>query len=137
MSFTPNISKKRRTLRAAARLASGTQAHRLRSEESGSLVHADQAGALLSRCRLHRTFQRSGVRCALPHGWPAEHRRIACDRKNPDRWYMLTKPEPCYHDVVYTEHFKEAAYVARCRTVGQRNTGASLAIGRIRIAGTC
>ncbi|HEX4380725.1 MAG TPA: O-acetylhomoserine aminocarboxypropyltransferase/cysteine synthase family protein [Candidatus Acidoferrum sp.] len=46
---------------------------------------------------------------------------------NPDRWYMLTKPEPCYHDLVYTEHFKEAAYVARCRTVGQRNTGASLA----------
>src|SRR6202041_3525203 len=27
--------------------------------------------------------------------------------KNPDRWYMLTKPEPCYHDLVYTEHFKE------------------------------
>src|SRR6204780_1626095 len=47
--------------------------------------------------------------------------------ENPDRWYMLTKPEPCYHDLVYTEHFKEAAYVARCRTVGQRNTGASLA----------
>ena len=47
--------------------------------------------------------------------------------KNPDRWYMLTKPEPCYHDLVYTEHFKEAAYVARCRTVCQRNTGASLA----------
>src|SRR3984885_12274546 len=46
--------------------------------------------------------------------------------ENPDRWYMLTKPEPCYHDLVYTEHFKAAAYVARCRTVGQRNTGASL-----------
>ena len=45
---------------------------------------------------------------------------------NPDRWYMLTKPEPCYHDLVYTEHFKAAAYVARCRTVCQRNTGASL-----------
>src|ERR1700723_1381514 len=44
-----------------------------------------------------------------------------------DRYYMLTKPEPCYHDLVYTEHFKAAAYVARCRTVGQRNTGASLA----------
>src|SRR6201999_1595250 len=47
--------------------------------------------------------------------------------ENPDRWYMLTKPEPCYHDLVYTEHFKAAAYVARCRTVCQRNTGASLA----------
>src|SRR5450631_2601882 len=43
-----------------------------------------------------------------------------------DRYYMLTKPEPCYHNLVYTEHFGAAAYVARCRTVGQRNTGASL-----------
>jgi O-acetylhomoserine (thiol)-lyase len=46
--------------------------------------------------------------------------------KYPERYYMLTKPEPCYHDLVYTEHFKEAAYVARCRTVCQRNTGASM-----------
>jgi O-acetylhomoserine (thiol)-lyase len=39
---------------------------------------------------------------------------------------MLTKPEPCYHGLVYTDHFGAAAYVARCRTVGQRNTGASM-----------
>jgi O-acetylhomoserine (thiol)-lyase len=45
----------------------------------------------------------------------------------PDRYYMLTKPEPCYHDLVYTDHFGPAAYVARCRTVGQRNTGAAMA----------
>jgi len=44
----------------------------------------------------------------------------------PDRYYMLTKPEPCYHDLVYTDHFGAAAYVARCRTVGQRNTGAAM-----------
>jgi O-acetylhomoserine (thiol)-lyase len=31
-----------------------------------------------------------------------------------------------YHGVVYTEHYGAAAYVARCRTVAQRNTGATL-----------
>ena len=39
---------------------------------------------------------------------------------------MLTTPEIAYHGVVYTEHYKEAAFVARCRTVGQRNTGATI-----------
>jgi O-acetylhomoserine (thiol)-lyase len=45
----------------------------------------------------------------------------------PDRFYMLTRPEPSYHGVVYTEHYGASAYVARCRTVCQRNTGATLA----------
>jgi O-acetylhomoserine (thiol)-lyase len=45
----------------------------------------------------------------------------------PDRYYMLTRPEPAYHGVVYTEHYGAAAYVARCRTVCQRNTGSTLA----------
>jgi O-acetylhomoserine (thiol)-lyase len=44
----------------------------------------------------------------------------------PDKFPMLTKPEPSYHDVTYTEQFGRAAYVARCRTVGQRNSGATL-----------
>ncbi|HXW55881.1 MAG TPA: aminotransferase class V-fold PLP-dependent enzyme [Candidatus Cybelea sp.] len=43
-----------------------------------------------------------------------------------DRFYMLTRPEPAYHGVVYTEHYGRAAFVARCRTVCQRNTGATL-----------
>ena len=43
-----------------------------------------------------------------------------------DRFPMLTRPEPSYHDVVYTEQFGPAAFVARCRTVCQRNTGATL-----------
>jgi O-acetylhomoserine (thiol)-lyase len=47
-------------------------------------------------------------------------------KKYADRYYMLTKPEIAYHDVVYTEQYKEAAYVARCRTVCQRNTGATI-----------
>ena len=44
-----------------------------------------------------------------------------------DRFPMLTRPEPSYHDVVYTEQYGEAAFVARCHTVLQRNTGSTLA----------
>jgi O-acetylhomoserine (thiol)-lyase len=43
-----------------------------------------------------------------------------------DKFYMFSRPEPSYHGVVYTEQFGAAAYVARCRTVCQRNTGATL-----------
>lgn len=48
-------------------------------------------------------------------------------RKYPDKFYMLNKPEVAYHGVVYVEQFGDAAYVARCRTVCQRNTGSTLA----------
>src|SRR5213595_1921724 len=44
----------------------------------------------------------------------------------PDRYYMMVRPEPAYHGVVYTEHYGASAFVARCRTVCQRNTGATL-----------
>ncbi len=47
-------------------------------------------------------------------------------RKYPEKFYMFNKPEIAYHGVVYVEQFGEAAYVARCRTVCQRNTGATL-----------
>jgi O-acetylhomoserine (thiol)-lyase len=47
-------------------------------------------------------------------------------REHPKRFYMLNEPEVAYHGVVYTEHFGNAAYVARCRTVAQRNTGSTL-----------
>jgi O-acetylhomoserine (thiol)-lyase len=40
---------------------------------------------------------------------------------------MFSQPDPSYHGLVYTEHFKEAAYIARCRSVYQRTTGAVLA----------
>jgi O-acetylhomoserine (thiol)-lyase len=48
-------------------------------------------------------------------------------RDYPERFYMLNRPEPSYHGVVYTEHYGASAYVARCRTVCQRNTGSTLA----------
>jgi O-acetylhomoserine (thiol)-lyase len=47
-------------------------------------------------------------------------------RDYPDRFYMLNRPEIAYHGVVYTEHYGAAAFVARCRTVAQRNTGSTL-----------
>jgi len=43
-----------------------------------------------------------------------------------ERFPMLTKPEPAYHGVVFTEQYGDTAYVARCRTVCQRNTGSVL-----------
>ncbi|MGH9743807.1 MAG: O-acetylhomoserine aminocarboxypropyltransferase/cysteine synthase family protein [Candidatus Acidiferrum sp.] len=47
-------------------------------------------------------------------------------RDHEERFYMLCRPEPAYHGVVYTEHYGAAAFVARCRTVCQRNTGSTL-----------
>ena len=47
-------------------------------------------------------------------------------RQYPERFYMLNRPEVAYHGVVYVDHYGDAAYVARCRTVCQRNTGATL-----------
>ena len=43
-----------------------------------------------------------------------------------DRFPMLTEPDPSYHGVVYTEAFGPAAFIARCRVVPLRNTGAAL-----------
>jgi O-acetylhomoserine (thiol)-lyase len=47
-------------------------------------------------------------------------------RTFPDKFYMFNRPEIAYHGVVYVDHYGDAAYVARCRTVCQRNTGATL-----------
>ncbi len=44
----------------------------------------------------------------------------------PDKFHMLTQPEPSYHGVIYTEAMAEAAYIARVRTVALRNTGSAL-----------
>jgi O-acetylhomoserine (thiol)-lyase len=39
---------------------------------------------------------------------------------------MLNEPDPSYHGLIYTEHFGERAYIARCRSVYLRTTGAVL-----------
>ncbi|MCU7813759.1 MAG: aminotransferase class I/II-fold pyridoxal phosphate-dependent enzyme [Candidatus Thiodiazotropha sp. (ex Lucinoma kastoroae)] len=45
---------------------------------------------------------------------------------NKERFPMLNEPDPSYHGVVYTEALGAAAYIARCRVVPLRNTGAAL-----------
>src|ERR1700733_5645098 len=47
-------------------------------------------------------------------------------RDYPERFHMMVEPEVAYHGVVYVDHYGAAAYVARCRTVCQRNTGATM-----------
>ena len=43
------------------------------------------------------------------------------------RFPMFNEPDVSYHGLVYARHFGPAAYIARCRTVYQRTTGAVLA----------
>jgi O-acetylhomoserine (thiol)-lyase len=48
-------------------------------------------------------------------------------KKHATRFPMFNQPDPSYHGLVYTEHFGGAAYIARCRSVYLRTTGAVLA----------
>jgi O-acetylhomoserine (thiol)-lyase len=43
-----------------------------------------------------------------------------------ERFPNFSEPDPSYHDLIYTEHFKDAAYIGRCRAVFQRTCGAVL-----------
>jgi O-acetylhomoserine (thiol)-lyase len=47
-------------------------------------------------------------------------------KQHADRFPMFTQPDQSYHGLVYADHFGDAAYIARCRSVYQRNTGAVL-----------
>jgi O-acetylhomoserine (thiol)-lyase len=47
-------------------------------------------------------------------------------REHRSRFAMMNDPEPSYHGLVYTERYGDAAYIARCRSVCQRTTGAVL-----------
>ena len=47
-------------------------------------------------------------------------------RKYPARFPMFSEPDASYHGLVYNDHFREAAYIGRCRAVYQRNIGAVL-----------
>ena len=46
--------------------------------------------------------------------------------RDPKKFPMLNKPDPSYHGVIYTKEFKEAAFIACCRVVPLRETGACL-----------
>lgn len=47
--------------------------------------------------------------------------------RHADRFPMFNEPDPSYHGLNYTDHFGSQAYIARCRSVYQRTTGAVLA----------
>jgi O-acetylhomoserine (thiol)-lyase len=42
------------------------------------------------------------------------------------RYPMFTQPDASYHGLVYTEHYGNAAFIGRCRSVYQRTIGAVL-----------
>ncbi len=47
-------------------------------------------------------------------------------RKHAARFPMFTVPDASYHELVYTDHFGQSAYIARCRTTFQRTMGSVL-----------
>jgi O-acetylhomoserine (thiol)-lyase len=47
-------------------------------------------------------------------------------RRHAQRFPMFNEPDESYHGLVYTEHFGATAYIARCRSVFLRTTGAVL-----------
>jgi O-acetylhomoserine (thiol)-lyase len=42
------------------------------------------------------------------------------------RFPMFSEPDPSYHGMIYTDHYGDAAYIARSRSVCQRTTGSVL-----------
>ena len=46
--------------------------------------------------------------------------------KEAKKYPMLNEPDPSYHGVIYTEHFGHAAFIACCRVVPLRESGACL-----------
>jgi O-acetylhomoserine (thiol)-lyase len=46
--------------------------------------------------------------------------------RHASRFPMFSEPDSSYHDLVYTEHFGDAAYIGRCRSVYQRTLGSVL-----------
>jgi O-acetylhomoserine (thiol)-lyase len=47
-------------------------------------------------------------------------------KAHPQRFAIFNEPDASYHGLIYTDHFGDAAYIARCRSVYQRTTGAVL-----------
>jgi O-acetylhomoserine (thiol)-lyase len=47
-------------------------------------------------------------------------------KNHADRFRQFCKPDASYHGLVYADHFGPSAYIARCRSVYQRTTGAVL-----------
>ena len=47
-------------------------------------------------------------------------------KEHAQRFPAFSRPDPSYHDLVYTDHFGDAAWMGRCRSVYQRTCGAVL-----------
>jgi O-acetylhomoserine (thiol)-lyase len=47
-------------------------------------------------------------------------------KEHAERFPQFSRPDASYHGLVYVDHFKAAAYIARCRSVYLRATGAAL-----------
>jgi O-acetylhomoserine (thiol)-lyase len=47
-------------------------------------------------------------------------------KEHAQRFPMFSQPDPSYQNLVYTDHFKAAAYIGRCRAVYLRTTGSVL-----------
>jgi O-acetylhomoserine (thiol)-lyase len=47
-------------------------------------------------------------------------------KEHRSRFPMFSEPDHSYHDLVYTDHFGNGAYLGRCRSVYQRTTGSVL-----------
>jgi O-acetylhomoserine (thiol)-lyase len=47
-------------------------------------------------------------------------------REHARRFRLFNEPDASYHDLVYVDHFKEAAYLGRCRSVCLRASGSVL-----------
>src|SRR3954463_8670942 len=47
-------------------------------------------------------------------------------QQHAERFPQVTQPDASYHNLVYTDHFGDAAYIARCRSVYQRTMGSVL-----------
>jgi len=47
-------------------------------------------------------------------------------KNHAERFPMFSLPDPSYHGLIYTEHYGDAAYIARCRSVYLRTTGSVL-----------
>jgi O-acetylhomoserine (thiol)-lyase len=47
-------------------------------------------------------------------------------KEHPNRFPMFSQPDASYHGLVYNERYGQTAFIARCRSVYQRTTGAVL-----------
>ena len=66
---------------------------------------------------------------ARHHAWRRyrRQRQISLEKARAALSAYSTSRDASYHGLVYADHFGEAAYIARCRSVYQRTTGAVLA----------